>query len=98
MWLIEGRDERFVNEVGEQNSLWYRVGVQRNRLRCRKGPSLNGYLRRRGRLCFYNIGLREFSELMTRTRTAGETNPPLVTCNARPSRVKLTIAPDSGRP
>src|SRR5436190_5790582 len=63
MLLIEGRDERFVNEVGEQNSLWYRVGVQRKRLRCRKSASLNGFLRRRGRLCFYNIGLREFSGL-----------------------------------
>src|SRR5204863_6880188 len=60
MLLIEGRDERFVNEVGEQNTLWYRVGVQRKRLRCRKGPSLNGFLRRRGRLCFYDIGFREF--------------------------------------
>ena len=60
MLLIEGRDERLVNEVGEQNSLWYRVGVQRKRLRCRKGSSLNGFLRRRRRLCFYDIGLREF--------------------------------------
>ena len=65
MLLIEGRDERFVNEVGEQNSLWYRVGVQRKRLRCRKSASLNGFLRRRGRLCFYDISLREFSGLMT---------------------------------
>jgi hypothetical protein len=63
MLLVEGRNKRFVNEVGEQNSLWYRVGVQRKRLRCRKGSSLNGFLRRRGRLCFYDIGLREFSGL-----------------------------------
>src|SRR6266487_965978 len=63
MLLIEGRDERFVNEVGEQNSLWYRVGVQRRRLRCRKSASFNGFLRRRGRLCFYDISLREFSRL-----------------------------------
>src|SRR5213592_4481040 len=66
MLLIEGRDERFVNEVGEQNSLWYRVGVQRRRLRCRKSASFNGFLRRRGRLCFYDIGLREFSGLEVR--------------------------------
>ena len=61
MLLIESRDERFVNEVGEQNSLWYRVSVQRRRLRCRKSASFNGFLRRRGRLCFYDISLREFS-------------------------------------
>ena len=74
MLLIEGRDERFVNEVGEQNSLWYRVGVQRRRLRCRKSASFNGFLRRRGRLCFYDIGLREFSGLGTggRDRVGGQ--------------------------
>src|SRR5438552_9431089 len=63
MLLIEGRNERFVNEVGEQNSLWYRAGVQRRRLRCRKTASFNGFLRRRGRFCFYDIGLRKFSGL-----------------------------------
>src|SRR6266513_2142699 len=68
MLLIESRDERFVNEVGEQNSLWYRVSVQRRRLRCRKSASFNGFLRRRGRLCFYDIGLREFSGLVGMTQ------------------------------
>src|SRR5438552_3797451 len=70
MLLIEGRDERFVNELGEQNRLWYRVGVQRRRLRCRKSASFNGFLRRRGRLCFYDIGLREFSGLMRPVATS----------------------------
>src|SRR5439155_6073121 len=70
MLLIEGRDERFVNEVGEQNSLWYRVSVQRRRLRCRKSASFNGFLRRRGRLCFYDISLREFSGLTSDTTAA----------------------------
>src|SRR5437762_6248086 len=76
MLLIESRDERFVNEVGEQNSLWYRVSVQRRRLRCRKSASFNGFLRRRGRLCFYDISLREFSGLRARRQT---TVPPVKT-------------------
>src|SRR6516164_10226102 len=46
--LIERRDEGFVEEVREENSLWYRVAVQRKRLRCRKSSVAQQVLRRGG--------------------------------------------------
>ena len=46
--LIESRDEGFVEEVREENSLWYRVAVQHKRLRSRKSSVLQQVLRRGG--------------------------------------------------
>jgi hypothetical protein len=50
VWLIKRRDQRGVEEVWEQDSLWYRVGVQRNASVVAK--SVCGYcFLRRGGVC-----------------------------------------------
>ena len=44
MGLVERRDEGLGDEIGKENSLCYRVVVQRQRLRVEKGSFSNGFL------------------------------------------------------
>jgi hypothetical protein len=54
--LVEGRHERAITEVGKENSLWYRVGAQRERLRCRTSASTQRLVRRGGVCVSAEIG------------------------------------------
>jgi hypothetical protein len=56
VWLIERRDERFVEEVWEENSLWYGVGVQRNASVVAKSVCGYSFLRRGGDCVSTEIG------------------------------------------
>jgi hypothetical protein len=46
--LIEGDDERLVEEIGEENSLWYRVVAQRDASVVTRKRCGNGFLPRGG--------------------------------------------------
>jgi hypothetical protein len=52
--LIERRDERAIEQVGEENSLWYRVVVQQRRLRVAKVLQ-QALCTTRRRFCFCQI-------------------------------------------
>jgi uncharacterized membrane protein len=56
MWLIERRNEGCVDEVWEENSLWYRVGVQRNASVVEKSVCGYSFLRRGGVCVSTEIG------------------------------------------
>ena len=56
--LIEGRDEGPVEEVGKENSLWYRFGRQRQRLRCGESAVSQRLSSMRRRLCIREIARR----------------------------------------
>ena len=57
--LIERRHERSVEQIREENSLWYRLVSQRKRLRCGEKVPKHGLCTTRGRLCFYGIAVRD---------------------------------------
>ena len=65
--LIEPGDEGTIEEVRKENSLWYRLGRQSQRLRCEESLCGNSFLSRGAFVLYESINVRELFGLAART-------------------------------